>query len=64
MDWNGLEVKWEPTASLGGVGWVFIDPIPKLVVAVQKLAVVTCTGAALPRRPTALLQKFVALPQL
>ena len=46
-------MKWEPTASLGGVGWVFIDPIPKLVVAVQKLAVMTYTGTALPRCSTA-----------
>jgi hypothetical protein len=48
MAWNGLEVKWKPVASPGGVGRVYIDPIPKLAVAVQKLAVMTCTGAALP----------------
>jgi hypothetical protein len=46
MTWNKLGVKWEPVASLGGVGWVYIDPIPKL-------AVITCTGVALPRCNTA-----------
>jgi hypothetical protein len=34
-------------ASPGVVGWIYIDPIPKLVITVQKLAVMTCTGAAL-----------------
>jgi hypothetical protein len=53
MTWNGLGVKWELAASAGGMGWVYIDPIPKLVV-------VTCTGAALPRRPMALPQRGTA----
>jgi len=35
-------------ASPGGVGWVFTPTPNKLAVAVQKLAVMTCTGAALP----------------
>jgi hypothetical protein len=48
MAWNGLGVKWELAASPGGVGWVYIDLIPKL-------AIVTYTGMALPRRPVALL---------
>ena len=52
-----MGVKWELAASLGGVGWVYIDPITKLAIVVQKLAVMTCTGEAL-------LQKFTALPQL
>ena len=51
-------------ASPGGVGWVFIPTPNKLAVAVKKLAVMTCIGAALPHRPMALLQKFAALPQL
>jgi hypothetical protein len=33
--------------SPGGVGWVFIATPYKLAVAVQKLAIMTCTGAAL-----------------
>ena len=41
-------------ASLEGVGWVYIDPISKLAVAVQKLAIMICTGAALSLRPAAL----------
>ena len=44
-------------ASPEGVGWVFTPTPNKLAVAVQKLAVMTCTGEAL-------LRKFVALPQL
>jgi len=48
MAWNELGVKWEPAASPGGVGWVYIDLIPKLAVVGKKLAVMTCTGAALP----------------
>ena len=34
-------------ASLGGMGWVHIDPIPKLAVVVQKLAVMSYIGVAL-----------------
>jgi hypothetical protein len=34
---------------------IYIDPIPKLAIAVKKLAVMTCIGAAL-------LRKFTALP--
>jgi len=57
MAWNELGMKWEPTASSGGVGWVYIDPI-------LKLAVITCIGATLLLQPAALLRKFTALPQL
>ena len=57
MAWNELGMKWEPAASSGGVGWVFIATPHKLAVAVQKPAVMTCTDAAL-------LRKFAALPQL
>ena len=42
-------------ATPGTVGWVFIVTPHKLVVVVQKLAIITCAGAALPRRPAALL---------
>ena len=38
-------------ASPGGVGWVFIAIPHKLAVAVQKLAIMTCTGAALSQLP-------------
>ena len=41
-------------ASLEGVGCVYIDPISKLAVAVQKLAIMICIGAALSLRPAAL----------
>ena len=51
-------------AKPGDVGWVFIATPQKLAIAVPKLAIMTCTGAAPPRRPVALLRKFVALPQL
>ena len=54
MTWNGLGVKWEPTASPGGVRWVYIDPIPKLAIVVKKLAIMTSTGAALPQQLTTL----------
>jgi hypothetical protein len=54
MAWNELGVKWQPAASPGGVGWVYIATPHKLAVAVQKLVVMTCTGAALPLRPAAL----------
>ena len=40
--------------SPGGVGWVFIATPHKLVIVVQKLAVMTYTSAALLRRPMAL----------
>ena len=43
--------------SPGGVGWVFIATPHKLAIAVQILAIMTCTGAALPL-------KLMALPQL
>ena len=45
-------------AAPGGVGWVFIATPHKLAIAVQKLAVMTCTGAALPLKLAALLRKF------
>jgi hypothetical protein len=44
-------------ASPGDVGWVYIA-------TPQKLAVVTCTGVALPLLPAALSLKSAALPQL
>jgi hypothetical protein len=44
------------TVSPGGVGWVFIAIPHKLAIVVQKLAVMTCIGAALPLRPAALPQ--------
>ena len=55
MAWEGFGMFGASAASPGDVGWVHIDPILKLAVAVQKLAVMTCTGVAL-------LQKFTALP--
>jgi hypothetical protein len=57
MAWNILEVKWEPAASPGGVGWVYVATPHKLAIAVQKLAVMSCTGAPL-------LRKFAALRAL
>jgi hypothetical protein len=47
MAWNKLGVIWETAASLGGVGWVYVATPHKLAIAVQKLAVMSCTGAAL-----------------
>jgi len=53
MAWEGFRMVGASAASPEGVRWVYIDPMPKLVVAVQKLAVMTCTGVALPRCNTA-----------
>ena len=57
MAWEGFGMVGASAATPGGVGWVFIATPHKLAIAVQKLAVMTCTGEAL-------LRKFVALPQL
>ena len=51
MAWEGFGMVRASTATSGGVGWVFIATPHKLAVAVQKLAVMTCTGAALPQLP-------------
>ena len=49
MAWEGFGMVGASAATPGGVGWVFIATPYKLDVAVQKLAVMTCTGAALPQ---------------
>ena len=54
MAWEGFGMVGVSAATPGGVGWVFIATPHKLAVAVQKLAVMTCIGVALPRRPAAL----------
>ena len=40
-------------ATPGGVGWVFVATPHKLAIIVQKLAIMTYTGAALPLHDTA-----------
>ena len=64
MAWEGFGIVGALAATPRGMGWVFIATPHKLAIVVQKLAIMTCTGAAPPRRPVALLRKFVALPQL
>ena len=54
MAWEGFGMVGASAATPGGVGWVFIATPHKLAVAVQKLAVMTCTGAALPLKLMAL----------
>ena len=39
------------TTTPGDVGWVFIATPHKLAITLQKLALMTCTGAALPQLP-------------
>ena len=51
MAWNGLGVISMSAASPGGVGWVFIPTLHKLAIAVEKLAVMTYIGVALPQLP-------------
>ena len=62
MAWEGFGMVRASAATPGGVGWVFITTPHKLTIAVQKLAVMSCTGVALPLKLMALLQKFAALP--
>ena len=57
MAWEGFGMVGASAATPGGVGWVFIATPHKLAIVVQKLAVMTYTGAALPL-------KLAALPQL
>ena len=52
MAWEGFGMVGASAATPGGVGWVFIATPHKLAIAVQKLAIMTCTGASLPRRDT------------
>ena len=54
MAWEGFEMVGALAAIPGGVGWVFIATPHKLSIVVQKLAVMTCIGAALARQLTAL----------
>ena len=55
MAWEGFGMVGVSATIPGGVGWVFIATPHKLAIAVQKLAVMTCTGAALPLKLAALL---------
>ena len=48
MAWEGFGMVRASAATPGGVGWVFIATPQKLAIAVPKLAIMTCTGAALP----------------
>ena len=48
MAWEGFGMVGASAATPEGVGWVFIATPHKLAIVVQKLAVMTCTGAALP----------------
>ena len=64
MAWEGFGMVGALAATPRGMGWVFIATPHKLAFVVQKLAIMTCTGAAPPRRPVALLRKSTALPQL
>ena len=57
MAWEGFGMVEASAATPGGVGWVFIATPHKLAFAIQKLAVMTYTGAAMPRQ-------LAALPQL
>ena len=54
MACEGFGMVGASAAIPGGVGWVFIATPHKLVIAVQKLAIMTCTSAALLRQPVAL----------
>ena len=53
MAWEGFGIVGASAATPGGVGWVFVATPHKLAVAVQKLAIMTCTDAALPCQPMA-----------
>ena len=53
MAWEGFGMFGASAATPGDVGWVFIATPQKLAIAVQKVAIMTCTAAALPRRGTA-----------
>ena len=48
MAWEGFGMFGASAATPGDVGWVFIATPQKLAIAVPKLAIMTCTGAALP----------------
>ena len=47
MAWEGFGMVRASAATPGGVGWVFIATPHKLAIVVQKLAVITYTGATL-----------------
>ena len=49
MAWEGFGMVGASAATPEGVGWVFIATPHKLSIVVQKLAVMTYTGVALPR---------------
>ena len=51
MAWEGFGMVGASAATPEGVGWVFIATPHKLAIVVQKLAVMTYTGAALPQLP-------------
>ena len=51
MAWEGFGMVGASAATPGDVGWAFIATPHKLAVAVQKLAIMTCTGAALSQLP-------------
>jgi len=61
MAWEGFGMVRASAATPGGVGWVFIATPHKLAIVVQKLAVMTCTGAALLHRPAALPRHITAM---
>lgn len=48
MAWEGYRMFGVSTATLGGMGWVFIATPHKLVVTVQKLDIMTYKGVARP----------------
>ena len=54
MAWKGFGMVGASAATPGGVGWVFIATPHKLAIVVQKLAIMTSIGTALPLKLVAL----------